>query len=218
MNSLRLLALSVSLALIAVAAPQLGCDAAKEATDDFVEGQLGCTPAQLEGVDEPDLPDCSRVAACCKFVSGDCGQVRFTPHPDVKAACDANEAVLATVISSYRAIDGEQCPAVLQASACEGGVDQTKAKFVEAVNDGVRTSASQESPSCRRISKETIGRLDETIGDAAEYLPEACSALTIDKEPIAPDSVAGGEGEGEGEAGGPDPAPAGGEGEGEGEG
>ena len=219
MNSHRLIALSASLILVALAGPQFGCDAAKKATDDFVEGQLGCKDTQLAGIDEPALPDCSRVAACCRFLKGECGVVSFTPNEQVKEACDINETVLSTVIASYRAIDGEQCPSVLQPSACEGGVDQTKAKFIEAVNDGVRTSASQEAPSCSRIAKETIGKLSETIGDAAQYLPEACTALPADTTPIVADPVAGGEGEGEGEVAGPGtPDLTGGEGEGEGEG
>ena len=224
MNAEKSTVLPIFIVIAALAGAQLGCDAAKKAADDLVEDQLGCSDAQLDGFTEPDLPDCSRVAACCRFLSGDCGQVRFTPHPDVVTACNANETIVAGIVSTYQSISADQCPAVLQASACEGGVEQTKANYVAAINDGVRTSASAEAPSCRRIAKETIGKLSETAGGAADLLPEACTALDRDKEPVVEDP-AGGEGEGEaappaagGEGEGEATPAAGGEGEGEGEG
>ena len=154
------------------------CDEAKEAAEDLVEDQAGCSDEQLGDLKEPDLPHCSKAIACCKFLKGECGEVRFfTPPEEVLQACDINEAVLAAVLEKYRAIDGETCPEYLKQESCAEGMEQTRSNYRDVVDLGESEHAAEDAPSCRLIVQETVNRLNDEIGDAACYLPEACERM-----------------------------------------
>lgn len=152
------------------------CDDAKDAVDEVVEKNLGCSKSDLGHLDEPDLPNCSALVACCKFLQGECGKIQvITPPQEVLDACAANEEFVGTAIEQYQAIDGETCPELLSEDACEDGVESTKEKYRASVDGGDGESLAEGAPNCSTAVQETLVPLAEQLGDSADLLPDACS-------------------------------------------
>lgn len=175
MSAARMLSLLLSLTLL----PLLGCDEVKDAADDLLEREAGCTAAQLGDTQEADLPHCSRAIACCMFLKGECGNVQlFTPPAEVVQACNANNTALASAIEGYREITDDTCPDELQAEACADGAEETRANYRKAIDLGDSQGlGSETAPSCKLIVEETIQRLNDELGDKAPLLPEACEPM-----------------------------------------
>ena len=150
----------------------------KEATENVIESEAGCTEQQLGDLNEPALPNCSKAVACCKFVKGECGEVTlFTPPDEVIQACNLNQAVLTEVIHEYQAIGEGTCPDALKDEACKEGTEQTRANYVKVVDQGDLGQAEAGAPSCLLIVDQTINVLNEELGENAAFLPKACEAV-----------------------------------------
>lgn len=173
-----------------------GCEALKDAAEEAIEAEAGCTEEQLGDLDEPDLPYCSKAVACCKFIKGECGEITlFTAPPEAVAACNANEAVLTEFIQEYQGISETSCPKYLDESACKEGLDKTRENYQQTVDQGNMTMAGAQAPSCKMIVDETVNELNEELGASAKFLPAACEPVTIkqaeptDKEIVETDVV-----------------------------
>jgi len=181
-TAFRSLPLSLPLSLLLflpLLLPAAGCDEIADAVDEQLEEQAGCTAEQLGDLQEPDLPHCSRAIACCKFLEGECGEVRFfSPPAEIVQACQTNEQVLGKTLVEYRKIEEGSCPEYLEADACNDGAEQTRARYRAVVDEGQATAfGAQGAPSCRLIVEQTINRLDDELGEKARYLPEACEQM-----------------------------------------
>ncbi len=153
----------------------LGCSSPSELLDEFVEHETGCTPAQLGNLDEPALPNCSKAIACCKVIKGDCGQIKlFTAPQTILDACNAQESVLSTAISTYQDLKEGECPVYLTQKSCDEGLDKTRENYISVVDQGNSEGGSDTAPSCALIVQETVNALNDELGDSAKYLPEAC--------------------------------------------
>jgi hypothetical protein len=163
----------------------VGCDALEEAAKDLIEKQTGCKADQLTGINNPDLPNCSKVAACCKFVQGECGETTmFTFPQEVVDACKTNETVIKKAFTEYEGITADNCPEYLNPDACTEGLEKTRENYVNVVDKGVMDSGTEGAPSCKLIVDETVVPLNEQMGENADYLPKACEVGT---ENVSPD-------------------------------
>ena len=152
-----------------------GCSFLEEAADNVLEQSVGCSEADLGHLNEPDLPNCSKAVACCKFLKGECGDVNlFTPPEGVLTACNANEAVLGSVIEEYQGLAEGDCPTYLDPESCSEGLEKTRENYRKAVDQGDTEVSTESSPSCKLIIDETIVPLNETLGTTARVLPSAC--------------------------------------------
>jgi len=165
--------LALSLLLVA------GCDEVKDAADDLLEREAGCTAEQLGDTQEEALPHCSRAIACCKFLKGECGSIQlFSAPQEVVQACNINEEALTRAIGGYREISDDNCPDELEAEACADGADKTRENYRLAIDMGQGEGLGAEgAPSCKLIVDETINRLNDELGDKAALLPEACEPM-----------------------------------------
>lgn len=158
----------------------VGCEALKDAVDEVIENETGCTDEQLGALNEPDLPNCSKAVACCKFVKGECGEVTLITPPDgVIQACNVNETVLSGIIEEYQGLTEGDCPAALSAEACKDSLAETRENYRKAVDAGDVTLAGADAPSCQLIVDETVNKLNESLGEAASFLPAACEPVAV---------------------------------------
>lgn len=178
MNRIAISALS--LIVLVVSLSTLGCGILKDAAEKVIEDEAGCTAEQLGTLDEPDLPNCSKAVACCKFIKGECGEIKLFAAPDeVIQACNINETVLAEVIGEYQGLTEGDCPPYLTDEACQDGLAKTRENYARAVDLGDLSVASNNAPSCQLIVDETVNRLNDKLGTAASLLPEACEPVVV---------------------------------------
>jgi len=170
----------VLLFCVAVLALAGGCDALKDAADKVIESEAGCTEEQLGNLDEPELPNCSKAVACCKFIKGECGTITlFTPPQEAIEACNANEAVLKQVIEEYQGITEDSCPSYLTEDSCQEGLEKTKENYRKAIDMGDVTVGGKNAPSCQLIVDETVNKLNEKLGESSSLLPAACEPVAV---------------------------------------
>lgn len=163
-----------------------GCEAVQDAAQSLVEQQAGCKEADLGKLNEPDLPNCTKAVACCKFIQGKCGKVDLFNFPqEVLAGCQLNESVLSEAISQYQGISENQCPGFLKEEACTGGLDETRENYQEVVDQGLASGGSATAPSCKMIVDQTVVPLNQGLGSQAKYLPKACE---LGSQVISPDT------------------------------
>jgi hypothetical protein len=156
------------------------CDALKDAVDEVIESETGCTATDLGTLAEPDLPMCSKAVACCKYIKGECGKSQLLEFPDgVIAVCNAQETVLAEAITQYQGITDGDCPGFLTADACTDGLETTKENYRKTIDEGSNELASNTAPSCTMIVDETVIPLNDSLGNQAQYLPAACEAIAV---------------------------------------
>ncbi len=178
MSRYHLVALAASLAILANVS--LGCGILKDAAEKVIEDEAGCTDQQLGNLNEPELPNCSKAVACCKFVKGECGEVKLFTAPDgVIQACNVNETVLANIIEEYQGLTDGTCPDYLTEEACQEGLAKTKENYRKTVDGGDLTMAGANAPSCQLIVDETVNRLTEQLGATASLLPAACEPVDV---------------------------------------
>ena len=171
-----LLAVASAFALVLCA----GCSALKDAAEQVIENEAGCTEAQLGALNEPDLPHCSKAIACCKFIKGECGEIQlFTAPGAAVEACNINETVLSEILDEYHGISDGKCPPYLSEEACQDGVEKTRENFRKVVDEGDLSMAGANSPSCQLIVDETVNELNDLLGATAVMLPEACEAMDV---------------------------------------
>ena len=152
-----------------------GCDAASKAVESVIEAETGCTNAQLGNLNEPSLPNCSKAAACCKFVKGECGKsTLITPPQAVIEVCNVQETVLSSVITTYQGLKDGDCPEYLKAEGCADGLQKTQENYVATVDLGTGDFSADNAPSCALIVEQTVHKLNDELGDSAKYLPAAC--------------------------------------------
>lgn len=165
-----------ALALVFMSVSASGCwDIWEEAADQVIEGEMGCSEQQLAPINEPALPNCSKLAACCKFLKGECGAIQyFTAPQSVIDLCNTNEALFLDFIDTYADISEGNCPKYLTDEACQGTVGDTKTTYVSVVDEGSLEGAAGESPSCNSMLEATVVPLNEALGATAEMLPAAC--------------------------------------------
>lgn len=171
---------SIGYALIAVSLVTFsGCwDWFDDVAEEVIEGEMGCDNTQLASITEPALPNCSKVAACCKFLKGECGEVTlFTPPQSIIDICNANEQLFLDAIDTYKEISEDYCPEYLKEESCSGSVDDTRANYVNAIDNGVLDNVVEGAPSCKTMLDATVGPLNDVLGDAARFLPAECEDL-----------------------------------------
>jgi len=158
----------------------IGCEALKDAAEQVVEDEAGCTDEQLGTLNEPDLPNCSKAVACCKFIKGECGEITLFTAPDgVVQACGVNETVLSEIIGEYQGLTDGDCPDSLSDEACQDGLAKTRENYRKTLDGGEATFAGENTPSCQLIVDETVNKLNEQLGEASTFLPEACEPVTV---------------------------------------
>jgi len=150
-----------------------------DAAEKILEQSAGCKDSQLGNLNEPDLPNCSKAVACCKFIKGECGEITLFDFPqEVEEACNLNESVLKEAIEQYQGIAEGECPAYLTEDACQEGVEETREAYRNTIDLGQIDKASVGAPSCKMIVENTIVPLNEGLGSTAKYLPAACEVGT----------------------------------------
>ncbi len=158
----------------------IGCEALKDAAEQVIENEAGCTNEQLGTLNEPDLPNCSKAVACCKFVKGECGEITLFTAPDgIVQACNMNEAVLAEIIGEYQGLTEGDCPDYLSEEACKDGLAKTRENYRNTMDGGDVTFAGANAPSCQLIVDETVNTLNDSLGATASLLPEACEPVSV---------------------------------------
>ncbi len=158
----------------------IGCEALKDAAEKVVEDEAGCTDEQLGTLNEPDLPNCSKAVACCKFVKGECGEITLFTAPDgIIQACNVNETVLSGIIEEYQGLTEGDCPASLSDEACKDGLAKTRENYRKTMDAGDVSLAGADAPNCQLIVDETVNKLNESLGASASVLPEACEPVAV---------------------------------------
>ena len=163
-------------ALVASLLTATSCwDVWEDAANQVIEGELGCSEQQLAPINEPALPNCTKLAACCKFLKGECGAITyFTAPQSVVNLCNTNESLFLDFIDTYAQISDGNCPKYLTEEACSGSVSDTQQTFVQVVDQGSLTGAAGDSPSCSSMLDATVQPLNSILGAQANLLPEAC--------------------------------------------
>ncbi len=158
----------------------IGCEALKDAAEQVVEDETGCTDKQLGNLNEPELPNCSKAVACCKFVKGECGEVTlFSPPDSIIQACNVNETVLSGIIEEYQGLSEGDCPDSLSDEACKNGLAKTRENYRKTMDAGDVTLAGASAPNCQLIVDQTVNKLNESLGGAASLLPNACEPVAV---------------------------------------
>ncbi|GEM_PF-5515653 len=159
-------------AVLAIAAGGSGCwEVWEEAAQQVIEGEMGCTDEQLASVTEPDLPNCSKLAACCKFLKGECGVISyFTPPDFILEVCNGNEEMIVDFIEQYREISEGRCPDYLTDETCQGTVGDVRTTYISAVDQG-NIGGAFEFASCSSLLDATVVPLNDLFGG---LLPAAC--------------------------------------------
>jgi hypothetical protein len=177
MKSIQVTSLVVCITVFALVG--VSCEVLKDAADKIIEAESGCTQNQLGNLNEPDLPNCSKAVACCKFLKGECGDIQlFTPPESVLTACNTNETVLKELIETYQGMTDGTCPDILSEESCGEGLTKTKENYILAVDQGITGMGIEDGLSCKLIVEETVNKLNDKLGANAQFLPAACEPGT----------------------------------------